>query len=72
MARHAVSALLACLLAGCTAAGVRQGIYDGLVWQHCLERPGQQGCGGARETYDAYVQARAQLLERHNAKGCTN
>lgn len=60
-------ALSAVLLTGCTADGVRHGVYDALVNQHCVERPGRSGCGNDPRPYDDYVRERERWLKLHAA-----
>lgn len=60
-------ALSVALLTGCTADGVRHGVYDALVNQHCVERPGRSGCGNDPKPYDDYVRERERWLKLHAA-----
>lgn len=64
--------LLVLTMAGCTADGVKQGVYEGLVRQRCLEVPGRPGCASEPRPYDAYLRERAHFLKHHERTGCTD
>lgn len=67
-----VYVLLALTMAGCTADGVKQGVYDGLVRQRCLEEPGRFGCASEPRPYDVYLRERLHLLKLHDPMGCAD
>lgn len=72
MARFACLLLVLLAMPGCSGGGVRQGAYDGLPWQHCLEKHGRPGCVSEPGPYDAYLHEHAHFLKLADRMGCVD